>query len=155
VKPTILLRIASVIAFLFAAGHTMGAPWTPGEGEKEQAVVESMKAVHFTVMGADRSYWDFYFGFGVMISVYLFALAVILWQSASLAKSDATRTRPMMLTLLAAYLIIGVVGWMYFFAIPVIMAAVICVCMILAWLSAGRQRSQGASSGAAALHKSV
>jgi hypothetical protein len=44
----------------------------------------------------------------------------------------------MMLTLLAAYLIIGVLGWMYFFAIPLIIAAAICVCMTLAWLSAGR-----------------
>jgi hypothetical protein len=146
VKSSILLRIASVIAFLFAAGHTMGAPWTPATGEPELAVVESMKALHFTVMGADRSYWDFYFGFGVSISVYLLALAVILWQSASLARSDAMRTRPMMLTLLAAYLIIGVVGWMYFFAIPLIMAAAICVCMILAWLSAGRQRAQGGTA---------
>jgi hypothetical protein len=149
VKPSILLRIASVIAFLLAAGHTMGAPWTPATGEAELAVVESMKALHFTVIGADRSYWDFYFGFGVSISVYMLALAVILWQSASLARSDATRTRPMMLTLLAAYLIIAVVGWMYFFAIPLIMAAAICVCMILAWLSAGRQRAQRDSSGTA------
>ena len=138
-KPAILLRIASVIAFLFAAGHTMGAPWTPAEGEPELAVVESMKALHFPVMGAERSYWDFYFGFGVIISFYQLALAVILWQAASLARLDATRIRPMMLTLLAAYFSIGVVSWMYFFAIPVIMAAAIGVCMILVWLSAGRQ----------------
>ena len=58
-KASILLRIASVMAFLLTAGHTMGAPWTPATGEPELAVIESMKELHFTVMGADRTYWDF------------------------------------------------------------------------------------------------
>jgi hypothetical protein len=71
------------------------------------------------------------------------------WQTATLAKSDASRTRQSMLTLVAAYLIIGVVSWMYFFAIPLIMAAAICICIVLAWLPAGRQRAEDDSGGPA------
>jgi len=142
-KPSICLRIASVIAFLFATGHTMGAPWTPEMGESETALVESMKSLHFAVMRTDRSYWDFYFGFGVSITVYQLALAVILWQTASLAKSEAARARPIMLTMLAAYLGIGVLGWMYFFAAPLIMAVAICVCIVLALVPVGPQHTQG------------
>jgi hypothetical protein len=142
-KTSICLRIASAIAFLFATGHTMGAPWTPATGESETALVESMKSLRFTVMGTDRTYWDFYFGFGVSITVYQLALAVILWQTASLAKSDAVRARPIMFTMLAAYLGIGVLGWMYFFAAPLVMAVAICVCIVVALAPVGPQDTQG------------
>ena len=102
-----------------------------------------MKSLRFTVMGVDRSYWDFYFGFGVCITVYQLAFAVILWQTASLANTDAARTRPIMLTMLAAYFGIGVLGWMYFFAAPLIMSGAICVCIVLALVPVGRQGSPG------------
>jgi hypothetical protein len=144
-NPSVLLRSASVIGFLFAVGHTAGAPWTPRRGLPEQTVtesmkvVESMKSVHFPVMGKERSYWDFYFGFGVSICVYLFALAIILWQVASQAKSEAVKVRPLMLTLLLAYLINAIVTYRFFFAFPLIFAAVICICIGLAWISAGRR----------------
>jgi hypothetical protein len=104
-----------------------------------------MKSVHFPVMGNERSYWDFYFGFGVSISVYLFALAIALWQIASQAKSQAMQLRPLMLTFLAAYLINAIVTYRYFFAFPLILAAVMCICIGLAWVSAGRHpATQGA-----------
>jgi hypothetical protein len=140
-KPSTLLRIASITAFLFAIGHTVGRPWTPGKNSPEKAVVESMKTVHFQVMNANRSYWDFYQGFGITISVYLITLAIFFWQIAGLARLQARQLRPIMLTFLASYLINGIVAYMFFFAIPLIMAAVICICIGLAWMLAGRQRA--------------
>src|SRR5689334_13611072 len=91
---TLLLRIASFIALLFAVGHPMVNPWTPTDEASAASVVAAMKSVSFDAMGAHRSYWDFYYGFGVSISVYLFAQAVLLWLLATLAKTQAAAVRP-------------------------------------------------------------
>ena len=93
-KTSTLLRIASVVTFLYFAGHTAGMPWTPGEGPAELAVIEAMKSNRFAAMGSSRTYWDFYFGFGVIISVLQLVQAVVLWQLGTLAKTDAARLRP-------------------------------------------------------------
>ena len=34
-KPWIMLRVASVITFLYFAGHMLGMPWTPAVGPQE------------------------------------------------------------------------------------------------------------------------
>jgi hypothetical protein len=69
--PSFLLRIAAAITLLYCAGHTMGMPWTPATGPQEAAVLDAMKTTRFDTMGTVRTYWDFYFGFGAAISVYL------------------------------------------------------------------------------------
>src|SRR5713101_1616350 len=61
------LRVASIITLLYFAGHTAGIPWTPAVGPGEVAVLEAMKSHSFATQGFQRTYWDFYFGFGVII----------------------------------------------------------------------------------------
>src|SRR5690242_5436793 len=74
------LRIASIVAFVYWIGHTAGAPWTPARGAAEAAAIDALRSLHFVVQGFSRSYWDFYVGFGVAISVFLLVQAVLLWQ---------------------------------------------------------------------------
>ncbi len=140
-KTSTFLRIASVITFLYFAGHTAGMPWTPGQGPAELAVIEAMKSNRFAAMGSSRTYWDFYFGFGVVISVLQLVQAVVLWQLGSLAKTDATRLRPIIASLFIAFIANAIIGWMYFFAVPVVMAVVIAICLALAFVSAGKRSS--------------
>ena len=93
---TLLLRIASVITLLFAVGHTVGAPWTPAGEAAPASVVEAMKSVSFDAMGSKRTFWDFYFGFGVSISIYLVVQAAVLWFLAAFAKTQAASIRPLL-----------------------------------------------------------
>jgi|SRR5215471_15109326 len=137
-KPSVLLRTAAVLALLYFAGHTAGAPWTPVQGVAERAVVEAMKARPFEVQGFARTYWDFYFGFGVAISGFLLVQAVVLWQLASTAKSDAGRLRPVLASFFVAFLFNAIVAWKYFFPLPAIFAAAIALCLGLAFLVARR-----------------
>lgn len=137
----LLLRIAAVISFLYFAGHTAGMPWTPATGPAELTVLEEMKGHSFEAQGSVRSYWDYYFGFGIMISGFLLAQAVVLWQLASLAKTDAARLRPVIATILVACVVNAVLAWLYFFAVPAVMAAAISVCLLLAFIAAGRARA--------------
>jgi hypothetical protein len=133
--PTFWLRAASIVAMLFAAGHTLGAPWTPSTSADAGEVVNAMKAVHFGAMGRDATYWRFYYGFGLSITCYLFALAIITWQIAAPPRSEAEvrRLRALIVTLAALYAAIGVLSWMYFFAAPLVLAAIVVVCRLAAF----------------------
>jgi hypothetical protein len=67
-NPALLLRIAAVLTLLYCVGHTFGMPWTPSTRPQDLVVPEAMKADQFNVTGSTRSYWDFYFGFGLAIT---------------------------------------------------------------------------------------
>jgi hypothetical protein len=138
-NPHVALRIASVIGLLFAAGHTAGAPWTPAnKGVAADGLVMMMKKIHFDVMGTERTYFDFYSGFGVSISVCLLALAIILWQVGDVVKVNPASARPILLTMFVAYIALGVVSAMYIFAAPLVFSAAICALIAWAWAKAGR-----------------
>jgi len=137
-KTSTLLKIAAVLMFLYFAGHTAGAPWTPGEAAADVAVVEAMKSDHFPVIGMSRSYWDFYFGFGLIISVMQLFQAVLLWQLGTLAKTDAARLRPIIAVFCLSLIVNAILSWTYFFPIPVVMAVLIAICLALAFVSAKR-----------------
>ncbi len=91
-----------------------------------------MKANEFAVMGVMRSYWDFYMGFGLVVSVFLTVEGVVFWQLGSLARTDALRLRPVLATFLVGYLCVAVVSYRYFFAAPVITEILIALCLGLA-----------------------
>lgn len=129
---TLLLRIASVIGLLFALGHSGGAPWTPSQAADAASVIQAMKSVSFDAMGSNRSYWEFYFGFGVSISAYMFAQAAILWLLATLAKTNRASARPFVAVLLASSAANGFFAWRYFFVLPVILSVVMVFCLALA-----------------------
>jgi hypothetical protein len=131
-KPTICLRIASVLTFLHAVGHTVGGVFgTPSPGAAEAAVA-AMKANQFPVMGLTRSYWNFYMGLGLAVSIFLVVEAVVFWQLGSLAKTDSARLRPIYATFLVGYLALAVNSYQYFFAGPVINEILIALCLGLA-----------------------
>jgi hypothetical protein len=132
------LRIAAVLTLLYCAGHTSGMPWTPYTSAEATSVIETMKGHSFEEQGFKGTYWDIYFGFGLVISVYLLLQAVVLWQVASLARTDAMRVRPIVVSFLIAFIINVGLSWKYFFIIPVVMAALIAICLAMALVLARR-----------------
>ncbi len=143
-KPSILLRIASIITLLYFAGHTAGMPWTPAAGPGELPVIGAMKTHRFQTEGFARTYWDFYVGFGVIISAFLLVQAVVLWQLGSLARTGAVQIRPVVATFLVAFVVNAILAWMFFFAVPAVMAAAIAICLGLAFYAAGRRQNASA-----------
>jgi hypothetical protein len=131
-KPVIFLRIASVLTFVHAALHTIGGVFGGVASGAQQVAVSAMKANEFVAMGVTRTYWDFYMGFGLVVSVFLTVEAVVFWQLSSLAKIDAVRLRPVLATFLVGYLCAAVVSYRYFFAGPVITEILIALCLGLA-----------------------
>ncbi len=135
------LRIAAVVTLLYFAGHTAGMPWTPYTDPEALAIIEAMKNHRFEAEGLKGTYWDFYFGFGIIISVFLFVQAAVLWQVASLAKTDAIRVRPIVVSFLVAFIMNAALAWKYFFAVPVVMSGVIALCLAIALVLASRSQT--------------
>jgi hypothetical protein len=142
-KPSTLLRVASVLSFLHFLGHSAGMPWTPSEGGATNVVIGAMKSYRFEVLGAERSYWDFYQGFGLTVSVLVLLEAVLLWFLGTLAVKEAHRLRPIVLACLVASVAQLVLMVRFFFLPPVVLTAASTLCLALAlWFS--RDASTGA-----------
>jgi hypothetical protein len=132
---TLLLRIASVISLVFTAGHSLGGlrKWSP-MGDNE--VLETMTAVRFDTMGANRSYLDFFLGFGWSISVAMLLQTVLLWQLASVAQPDPARVRPMIAAFVLATLASGVIAWRFIFPIPPLFSGALVIVLAAAYITA-------------------
>ena len=134
-KPWIWLRIASVFDGLFAVGHGLGHVRTVEGGLPGEAVVGAMKTFHFNAMGSDRTYWDFFTGYSLMVVVIAVLLAVVLWQLGSLAKSHALEIRPLVRTLTGAQVAITIIAFSNFFAAPAIGNTLASMCLAMAAFS--------------------
>ena len=131
-RSVIFLRIASVLTLIHAALHTIGGVFGSAAPGIQQATVATMKANVFPALGAMRSYWDFYRGMGLAVSVFLVVEGVVFWQLSSLAKADGLRLRPVLAVFSVGYLGFAVVSYRYFFWAPVITEILIALCLGLA-----------------------
>jgi len=143
VTTTVWLRIASAISLIFTAGHTIGglSQWSP---IGDNPVLKSMADMRFDVMGANRSYLDFFMGFGWSLSVLMLMETILLWQLASMAKTEPARVRPMIVVIALATVGSGVIAWRFIFPIPAVFSAVLAVVLALAYVTT-RQQKQPAS----------
>jgi hypothetical protein len=88
-KPTLFLRIASVLTLIHCILHTFGGVLAaPRNGAEEVSVIETMKSHRFDVMDSMRSYWDFFFGYGLFVTIALLVQALLFWQLSRLAKPN-------------------------------------------------------------------
>ena len=138
-KPSVVLRITSLITLIFAVGHSLGGvdSWSP-VGETE--VLKAMQTFRFDTGGVSRTYFDFYLGFGFLLSVYLLLQAVLLWQLATLAKTEALRIRPLLISFLLACIVSAGISWKFIFAVPAVSFAVIAAGLGLALFAASRNK---------------
>src|SRR5262245_47061636 len=133
---TLWLRIAAVISLLFTAGHTMGGltQWSP---MGDNAVLQQMTTFRFDVMGANRSYLDFFMGFGWSLSVGMLLQTVLLWQLASLARGNPAGVRPLIGVFVLATFASGVIAWRFIFPLPALFSLALLLALVVAYILAG------------------
>src|SRR5260370_19930585 len=133
-KASMFYRIAAVLLLLFAAGHTSGFPWSDPQWGVD---LGSMRSTHFDIMGSSRTYWDFYVGFGLSVTVLLLLAVVLAWQLGGLRAATLALMRGTAWTFALCFAAITVLSWRYLFVIPVVFSIVITLCLTAAaWLSA-------------------
>jgi len=99
------------------------------------ALVADMQKIHFNAQGFDRSYWDFFVGFGLFVSVFLLFAAILAWQLSGMKAEILAMIPAVKWSLALCFIGITILSWKYFFVVPVVFSSVIMLCLIVAaWL---------------------
>ena len=67
-KASMFYRIAAVLLLLFAVGHTLGFRQSDPQWGVD-ALLGSMRSMHFDVQGFNRTYWDLFEAAGFSVGV--------------------------------------------------------------------------------------
>ena len=132
----ILYRIAAVLILVLDIGHSSGYPWSDPAWGVDLRTIQSS---HFTIFGFSRTYWDFYVGFGMSISVYLLLAAVLTWQLGTVATQRLGFVRTMAWTLTCCFAAITLLSYKYFFSIPIALSSVTTALLAAAAWRSGRE----------------
>jgi hypothetical protein len=138
-KASMLYRISAILLLLFAIGHTVGFRQVdPNWGV--DSLVQSMKSIHFNANGADRTYWDFFVGLGLFVTVWLLFASVTAWQFGSLPSETLRAMRVSTWGLAVCFALVAYLTWRYFFLVPLVFSIVIFLCLAAAaWLSSSKR----------------
>ena len=132
-KAAILYRIASVILILFAIGHTVGFLRFKAPSVEGQGVWDSMRSVHFPLSGNNRSYAEFYVGFGLFATLYLLFAAYLAWYLGGLARSNPQAIGALGWMFFAVQIVCLILSWKYFLPPPVVLSGLAAIC--IGWAS--------------------
>ncbi|MES2306539.1 MAG: hypothetical protein V4558_13605 [Gemmatimonadota bacterium] len=137
-KASSLYRIAAVLLVLFAIGHMLSFNQIdPAWGV--DALLASMRSIHFEVQGFNRSYWDFFLAAGFTVGVYYVFAAILAWQLSGLSVATLAQLRGTTWAFAISFAAIAAVSCRYLFIIPIAFSALIAICLTAAaWLS-GKQ----------------
>jgi hypothetical protein len=135
-RASIFYRIAAVLLLLFAAGHTLGFRQSdPAWGV--DALLASMRSIHFDVQGFNRSYWDLFQAAGFSVGVFYLFSAILAWQLGGLPEASLALMRGTLWAFALCFAAITVVSWRYLFILPIAFSILITLCLtVAAWLSA-------------------
>src|SRR3989442_2769181 len=78
-KASMFYRIAAVLLLLFAVGHTLGFRQSDPKWGVD-ALLGSMRSIHFDVQGFNRTYWDLFVAAGFFVGVFFLFAAALAWQ---------------------------------------------------------------------------
>ena len=128
-RASLFYRIAAVLLLLFAVGHTVGFSLSdPSWGV--DALLGSMRSVHFNIQGFSRTYWDFFVAAGYSVGVFYLFAAVLAWQLGGLPAETLGGMRLTVWALALCFAAIAVLSWRYLFVIPIVFSTLITVCFI-------------------------
>jgi hypothetical protein len=134
-KASLFYRISSILLLLFAAGHTLGFRQIDPQWGVD-SLVQSMKTIHFNANGSDRTYWDFFVGFGLFVTVLMVFAAIVAWQFGSLPRETLAAMRVSAWGFALCFALVAYICWRYVFILPVVFSTAVFVCLAAgAWLS--------------------
>ena len=135
-KARILYRIASLLLLLFAIGHTLGFRQSdPSWGV--DALLSSMRSIHFEVQGFNRTYWDIFLAAGFLVGLFYLFAAVLAWQLGGLPAEALARMRVTSWAFAVCFASVTVLSCRYLFILPIVFSILITACLTAAaWVSA-------------------
>ena len=135
-KASMMYRITAVLLLLLATGHLLGFRQSdPTWGV--DALLGSMRSIHFDVQGFRRTYWDLFVAAGFSVGVFYLFAAILAWQLGGLSAATLALMRGTTWAFALCFAAITVVSWRYLFILPIAFSIAITLCLTAAaWLSA-------------------
>jgi hypothetical protein len=134
--PTLFLRIASVFTVIHSILHTIGGVLSKPKDPEQIAVIETMKSHTFNVMGSMRTFWDFFFGYGLGVTVTLLIQGILFWMLGSLVKTSPAVVRPIVGLFAINFAVMSIIVSKYFFIAPGVTEVLIAVSLAAAYFTA-------------------
>lgn len=148
-KASAFYRVAAVILLLFAAGHTFGFRQSEPKWGVD-ALLGSMRSIHFSLQGFNRTYWDLFLAAGFSVGVFFLFSAILAWQLGGLPAETLARMRGIAWAFALCFVAITIVSCKYLFALPIVFSIVVTVCLILAAALSSKQALSARSAAPAA-----
>jgi cytochrome bd-type quinol oxidase subunit 1 len=120
-----LYKIASVLLFLFAIGHTTGLLKPKSFGKEGDEVFAAMHTVPVHVMGSNHTFWDFYVGFGLLVSILFVFTGVWAWQLSSLWERQREAVKALAWPFFLCQTAVAVLCGTNFFLVPIVFSVLI------------------------------
>ena len=135
-KASLFYRIAAILLLLFAVAHTLGFRQSDPQWGVD-ALLGSMRSIHFDVQGFNRTYWDLFVAAGFSVGVFYLFAAILAWQLGRLPAATLAVMRGIAWAFAFCFATITVVSWRYLFILPIACSILITFCLTAAaWLSA-------------------
>lgn len=134
---TTWFRVAAVLLFLFAGGHTFGFLKFRAPNPEGRAVYESMNTVTMPTRGGNMTYGGVYRGFGLYVTVYLLFAAFLAWHLATMAATNPGAIGALGWVFFAVQIASLVLSWLYFNPIPTVFSGLVAICVAAGAWKAG------------------
>jgi hypothetical protein len=145
-KASVFYRIAAVLLLLFAIGHTLGFRQSDPKWGVD-ALLSSMRTIHFDVQGSIRTYWDFYVGSGFSVGLFLLFAATLAWQLGGLPARTLAEMRGIGWAFALCFAVSTALSCRYFFIFPIAFSLLVTLCLAAAaWLSGTQAKSVAVST---------
>ena len=120
------LRLSTYLLVLYFLGHTRGALLSlPHFSAEADAVLASMKSVHFQCLGSTCTWFGFYLGFGYLVSAFFLLSAAMTWYLGGLSRVERRRLVPLTWMLFLSHAADAVIAWTWFFIAPQLFSTMI------------------------------
>jgi hypothetical protein len=142
-------RAASALLFVFCILHTAGGMLSQKSlGPASDTVFEAMKRVHFDFNGADCTWYGFWFGFGLTVSIFLLLSAVIAWELERVPNELWPKLEIIAWAFTVSHLGNTVISWKYFFTGPGMFGIVITLLLAVGTLGKSRRAAETRTASA-------
>lgn len=141
-SPVVLIRLSSILFVGEMIGHVSAYPWTSAQDPREAKLVALMKDIPFVFAGERSTYWNLYFGWGLLVAVLLLTLAVILWILSDLAHIGSRAVGAISGIVSATSLLGAYLSFRFFYIPPFLFFSVICVILTTAAVQLLRRQNE-------------
>jgi hypothetical protein len=131
-SPLVLIRVSSILFILLMVGHISAYPWTSTNGgPQETQLVAAMKTVEFIFLGASSTYFNLYFGWGLLVGLLLLTVAMVLWLLSDLARLAPRCVGAIGAVISAACSVGAYLSFRFFYIPPMLFFLAICVTQLI------------------------